>query len=219
MSKRSFGKPTSNKPRPAGARPQHMKLLIVAEGEVSEPQYFEFVKNKLSAFGVNVKCVPGKVDPLKLVEKALDLRADEIAAYGEAGGFDEAWVAVDVDTHETLDKALKLAKKNNVHMAISNPCFELWLLLHLQSHTSHLLSKPMTELWRKASKTTDKSVNAALLEGLFETAEKHARQNRSTHQRNDVRHPADNPSTNVDLLVRKLLDGARKSSDNPELSL
>lgn len=196
-----------------------MKLLIVAEGEVSEPQYFEFVKSELSAFGVNVKCIPGKVDPLKLVRKALVLRDAEISDYGKAGGFDEVWVAMDVDTHETLTAALKLANDEEVHVALSNPCFELWLLLHLKHHAQHTLSKPMTSLWQKESGLGDKSIDSKLLRGRFDEAESRAKGNREMHRRNAKMHPENNPTTNVDILVRKLLDGARQSSNNASLSL
>ena len=219
MAKRSFGKATSNKPRKPGSRPQHIKMLIVTEGEVSEPQYFEYVKAAISSYGVNVKCVSGKSDPLKLVRKAVELRDAELASFGVSGGFDEAWVVVDVDTHPTLEAARTLADSSDIEMAISNPCFELWLLLHLQDHASHLLTSQLTELWQRKSGSSDKRVDSRILSGHFERAEKRAKSNRAMHERDGRLHPADNPSTNVDTLVRKLLEQARASSNNMELRL
>ncbi|WP_158587928.1 RloB family protein [Actinomadura logoneensis] len=43
---------------------------------------------------------------------------------------------VDVDDHTTLETALHLARRNGVHLAVSNPCFEIWLRWHHQNFTS-----------------------------------------------------------------------------------
>jgi RloB-like protein len=43
--------------------------------------------------------------------------------------FDEKWCVVDTDEFD-LDDAARIAAEKSVHLAVSNPCFELWLLLH-----------------------------------------------------------------------------------------
>lgn len=43
------------------------------------------------------------------------------------------WIAIDIDNRSDsqLSEIFKLARSSvNVHVALSNPCFELWLLLH-----------------------------------------------------------------------------------------
>ena len=52
-----------------------------------------------------------------------------------ADEFDEVWCVVDVDDYD-LDSAAALAAKSGVRLAVSNPCFELWLLLHHQDCTT-----------------------------------------------------------------------------------
>ncbi|MER0242846.1 RloB family protein [Streptomyces sp. HSW2009] len=45
------------------------------------------------------------------------------------------WCVVDVEApapHASLDEAIALARRSGVRMALSNPCFELWLLLHIK---------------------------------------------------------------------------------------
>lgn len=51
--------------------------------------------------------------------------------------FDDAWAVCDVDEFET-EKATTEAGRKGVGLAWSNPCFELWLILHLSAQNSHL---------------------------------------------------------------------------------
>jgi hypothetical protein len=44
--------------------------------------------------------------------------------------FEAVWCVCDVDQHATLAAAREMAAKEAVGMAVSNPCFELWCLLH-----------------------------------------------------------------------------------------
>ena len=38
----------------------------------------------------------------------------------------------DVDEHPKIPDARQMATANGIHLAISNPCIELWLLLHFR---------------------------------------------------------------------------------------
>lgn len=72
---------------------------------------------------------------------------------------DELWLVVDKD--QWKDKMLsrvatECAHEVSMHMALSNPCFELWLLLHLENATSLTPEEQM--LWmenRRKSKNAD----------------------------------------------------------------
>jgi hypothetical protein len=44
--------------------------------------------------------------------------------------FDEVWCVLDVDQFD-INEAERRAGRQGVALAVSNPCFELWLLLHL----------------------------------------------------------------------------------------
>ena len=50
--------------------------------------------------------------------------------------FDELWCVFDVDQHEGLAEAISDARNNSINVAVSNPCFELWLVLHLRDKTA-----------------------------------------------------------------------------------
>ncbi|XVU27235.1 RloB family protein [Actinoplanes sp. CA-054009] len=54
-----------------------------------------------------------------------------------ANDFDHAWAVCDVDEFDT-ERAAVEARRKGVGLAWSNPCFELWLILHVAEQTSHL---------------------------------------------------------------------------------
>ena len=43
---------------------------------------------------------------------------------------DEVWAVFDRDEHPKFDEAVSLCESNGLGVARSNPCFELWLILH-----------------------------------------------------------------------------------------
>ena len=72
---------------------------------------------------------------------------------------DELWLVIDKDrwTEAMLSRvATECAQDEYMHMALSNPCIELWLLLHLVDATS--LSPEEQQQWlenRRTSRRTD----------------------------------------------------------------
>ena len=74
------------------------------------------------------------LDPAGLVEYAARLAR-------ETADIDEVWCIVDVDEFD-IQAAVTLAARRGVQLAVSNPCFELWLLLHHEECTAHLDGYP-----------------------------------------------------------------------------
>lgn len=74
--------------------------------------------------------------PFSLVSQARDLkRAADSRAKTEGDEnlrYDEVWCVFDVDEHPKVGEARQMALDNGLRLAMSNPCFELWLLLHLR---------------------------------------------------------------------------------------
>ncbi|MFF9057435.1 RloB family protein [Streptomyces sp. NPDC014882] len=76
---------------------------------------------------VRVKVCPQ--DPVSVVRHAAGERARTSDHY------DHTWCVLDVDDFAHLDEALRLARAERIDIALSNPCFELWLLLHFRAHS------------------------------------------------------------------------------------
>lgn len=130
MSPRSVGRAELG--RPKGVRQERKRLLIVTEGEETEPQYFEGLARFARATGVDVyaaKVIGLGCDPLTLVRQAVRRRADA----GE-DAYHEVWCVCDVDEHDKLPSAIVEARREKINLAITNPCFELWLLWHYRDY-------------------------------------------------------------------------------------
>lgn len=116
-------------------------VLIVCEGEKTEPFYFEEMRVHLDLDSANIK-IDGSCDssPKSVVEYAQELFIKERV---KAGNYDRVFCVFDRDQHVTFDYALDKINSINaelknegyseedVFMAIrSIPAFEYWFLLH-----------------------------------------------------------------------------------------
>ncbi|WP_084734299.1 RloB family protein [Rhodococcus sp. RD6.2] len=52
----------------------------------------------------------------------------------------EVWIVVDRDDHAYLEDALRTALREGIRVAFSNPCFEVWPILHLSDHRAAITS-------------------------------------------------------------------------------
>lgn len=118
--------------RPATREPS-LRVLLVCGSERTESEYFKGLRSHVGARSVSVKVVERPSAPDQVVRYARD--------HCGRDDFDETWCAVDVDRFEVegakVSAAHGLADSAGIRMATSNPCFELWLLLHHEGCTSH----------------------------------------------------------------------------------
>ncbi|MFK5648048.1 RloB family protein [Ornithinimicrobium sp. LYQ121] len=110
-------------------RQERQRLLVVTEGEVTEPQYVQGLLQHFRRSGVTVRSALTKGvgrDPVRVLQHA------ERVAREDPEGFDSVWLLVDVDDHAHLDECLRGAAREGYMTVVSNPCFEIWLLWHFQ---------------------------------------------------------------------------------------
>jgi hypothetical protein len=111
-------------------------ILIVCEGESTEPEYFDGFWRAARNPRVRIFIPAQHGVPKTLVEVAKQLKKDAQddakKQNDENLAFDSIWCVCDVDEHPHLPDAKQMARDNEIHLAISNPCFELWLLLHFR---------------------------------------------------------------------------------------
>jgi len=180
--------------------------LIFCEGEVTEPAYFigwrRFLRNRL----IEITISPEGGDPLRLVQGAIS--AKEIAQRAAKKErdqnllYDEIWCVVDVDNHARLAEARRTAEQHQINLAVSEPCFELWGLLHFQNQTAFIECSAVQDALRRHLPYYEKRLDFDTIQPAYEQARGRAIALGEQHARTDG---GSNPSTNVWQLVDSLL--------------
>ena len=111
--------------RASSLRAVKQTFLIVCEGEVTEPEYF----NSFRLTSANVKAIGKGMNTISLVKEAIAIRDIEKK---RNRNYDQCWVVFDKDDFADSDfnAAIQMAQANGFHVAYSNQAFEFWFLLH-----------------------------------------------------------------------------------------
>lgn len=130
---------TSRRKRPLDRSIPHFRdtrlIIIATEGEKTEKQYFESDLFRNHRVQVRVletedgRSAPQHVlDRLREYVKNVDLQKD-----------DQLWLVVDTDRFperhmKKVFQSVITRRKIRINSGVSNPCFELWLLFHLEDN-------------------------------------------------------------------------------------
>ncbi|HNU99049.1 MAG TPA: RloB family protein [Verrucomicrobiota bacterium] len=103
------------------------RILIVCEGEKTEPNYFRKFSVDIDLVEVDVQGIGANT--LSLVGDAVARRDD---ASREGTPYNQVWCVFDRDVFPAgnFNEAFRLARTNRIRVAYSNQCFELWYFLH-----------------------------------------------------------------------------------------
>ncbi len=116
-------------------------FYIVCEGEVTEPEYFKsfrLTSAKVESYGLGES-------KTRLVESTIDIKENESDDYEFWCVFDMDIVPSDSSQKQDFNNAVHLAEKNDIKVAYSNDCFELWFVLHLKVVEQQFLRKKYYE--------------------------------------------------------------------------
>jgi hypothetical protein len=150
------------------------RILVFCEGENTEPQYIEAFRKWCRNPRVDVEIAKERGVPLTLVHAARERKrhAEKEArkAKDDNVAYDEVWCVSDVDAHPGLPDARQMARDNNIELAISNPCFELWLLLHFRESPGMRHRHDLQGMLRGVVPGYDKHVRFELFKEGYSTA-------------------------------------------------
>lgn len=143
---------------------------------------------------------------MQLVERAKrDLSADRhVRAVNRS--FDEVWCIFDRDDHHRFGEAIQAAATADIPTAVSNPCFELWLILHVTDQTAHISTSMAQALAEQLNLVDGKNLATANLDTLRSScleAKHRALELDKMHERNGSP-PRSNPSSGVWRIVDRL---------------
>ena len=185
-----------------------LRLLIVCEGRVTEPRYFRALRHEYRNSLVQIDILPEGGVPKSLVEYALERVA---VARREARrnrdpylNYDEVWCVFDVDNHPNLAEARQQASDNGLKVAISNPCFELWLLLHFRDQRAQQGRHYIQACCREHMPEYEKEIPYGTIQPSYKLAVDRAIALDKWQQ--EQSRPGGNPSTGVYKLTERIAE-------------
>lgn len=193
--------------RKKAKRSSFEKVLIVCEGEKTEPNYFKELKDYYQLNTANV-VVDGNCgsDPWSVYQHAQRLVN---MAKVDNDPYDKIFCVFDKDKHTSYQKTITaIFSKKNFTAINSVPCFEYWLLLHFvstnkpfsASGNKSICDKINEELKRKGRLPDYQKGALGIFEKLISklgTAKTNAQRALIDSESNKT----DNPSTYVHILV------------------
>lgn len=202
------GRRVSNLKRHGPRREPKRRFVLFCEGRNTEPAYFKAIKRACSDTLIAVEIVPAVGVPMTIAEKAAKKAQTRRRHRGGRDSFEEGdqiWAMFDRDEHPRFKEAVRLCEQHDVEVARSDPCFELWLILHEQDY-----DRPCDrhEAQRKFERQPEYDCDALVRQ--VEQAERRAEAQLRRREKEGA--PHGNPSTTVFRLTRAIRDadeGAR----------
>ncbi|HEY9674425.1 MAG TPA: RloB family protein [Waterburya sp.] len=205
-------------PRKLNRRPPRRdivrKIVIACEGSKTEPGYFESIRKELRLQTLQIVVLrhQGQTDPRSIIERVIEERQEMKRNQAWTDG-DSAWAVFDGDEHieqspTNWKSSIALAKKQKIQLAITNPCFELWYLIHFQDHFSQIPRNRVINLLEKHISNYDKSMclYPKPLKPLTEKAIQRAERIAAQIQRNELNEHSNPCCTGLPKLVQSLLN-------------
>lgn len=214
---------TALRGRRAPVREPKRQFVLFCEGRKDEPDYFRAIRRACQSTLIDMEVVPGPGVPMTVAERA----ADRAQKHGLAprrrkpkDSFeksDQVWAVFDRDVHPRFDDAVKLCERNGVRVARSNPCFELWLILHEGDYDGYRSRHDVQGDWKSLRLEYGRgSTGTPNYDSLVQRVEDAERRAETLLQRRDEEgKPHGNPSTTAGRLTRAIreADAAARPRD------
>ena len=188
------------------------RFILFCEGENTETEYFKAISRTCSKTLIAVETHGGVGVPYTIAEKAVE-RAKALGLATKSRRKkdsyekrDQVWAIFDRDVHPRFKEAVMKCEEQNVGVGRSNPCFELWLILHEQDYNRpedrHAMQKRLAHLRPEYDPDGSKTPDCDDLVKRVEAAEQ--RGERGLQNRETGGDPYGNPSTTVGRLTRAI---------------
>ncbi len=207
--------PPSLRRRRAVREPKRL-FTIVCEGKNTEPDYFRALRATFRNTLVDLVIESAAGVPMTIARRSVDLTRQSGAARRQRGRVDsyeekdEIWAVFDRDQHPNFDEAVGLCEAKGVGVARSNPCFEVWLILHQTDFDRpdgrHAVQAHFESLCPEYDVAKGKRPDCARLIGQIEDAERRAE--RQLAAREAEGRPFGPPSTTVFKLTQAIRHAA-----------
>jgi hypothetical protein len=181
-------------------RRETIPILYISTEGTTEERYFNMLKSRYA--GYSIKIIESKTKNATGVVKNCINRMSQSDDTADRG---IAIFDVDENTVDEMEKAFKLAKENRIMVAISNPFFEVWLLMHYQTVPERYMKE---DVYKKLLEHLPSYTKTGDLEGIRQNiAEAVSRGYSKYGECGCELVPARCPSTNLHCVVKRIMDG------------
>lgn len=197
----------SRSPREIGpfSSDDRRRIVVFTEGEKTEVSYLEYwAKLNKDTTDVDIKGKHGV--PWSLVRWAAATRRQDRHDLRRREDNTEYWCVFDVNSHSKVPDSIEMARANNIKVAVSNPCIELWFILHYEDLWAYIERGDAQSRCKQLLRWHKKALPGEVLEKLvdrYEDARIRARRLDQKHQ-GDGRPPRSNPSSEIWKLVDRI---------------
>ena len=164
--------------RPSGRRPRRGQtsrterrvIRVLTEGKITEPSYLTAWARRYR-HSVRLNLPESGMAPETLVDHATQhMRRRRRSRRGDQD-FDEIWCVFDIDQHPNVPTSLHNARQSGIEVAVSNPCMELWLVLHAEDQTAHINRRNVQRRASELQLTFGKGIPDSAWSTLFDEFE------------------------------------------------
>ena len=201
MTNARTGKP--RRPRPS--RPKLRAFSVFVEG-LTEEDYLQRWRVPLQG-RASMTIKGGLTSSITLIDRAIRQRREDLFLQrkGRGSAADEYWCVFDIE--DNLPRALPIIEKaiaNGFNVAVTNPCIELWILLHFVDQRASLCAPAAEGL--AATYMTVKRLSIEQGRRLMETTGAAVSRARAldTMHRDNGSLPRSNPSSSMPQLIAAL---------------
>ena len=180
------------------------RILIVCEGEKTEPLYFRSYPIRKGEIQVEIEGI-GR-NTLSLVNKAVELKSEAIK---NKKPYNQVWCIFDKDDFPAynFDNAIHKAMANNLRLGFSNEAFELWFLLHFEYYNNPISRKDYQAILSKLLGKRYEKNDPEIYKRIYKNQEKaleNANKLYETKILEGLPFSKCNPITSVHFLVEEL---------------
>ena len=198
--------PSGRRPR-RGHTPRRERrvIRILTEGKITELSYLTAWARHYR-HSVSLSLPASGMAPETLVDHATQHMRRRRRSRRGYQDYDEIWCVFDIDQHPNVPTAIHNARQSGIEVAVSNPCIELWLVLHVDDQTAYIDRRNIQRRANELQLTSGKRIPDSAWNKLFdefETARHRARALDQRHAGNGSP-PRSNPSTDIWRLVDRI---------------
>ncbi len=191
--------------RKPAVRSPAARIVVATEGKATEPEYLKAFNRIYENPSVRIVLIPVGGDPRTVVERAIEEK--EESKHDPLAKHDTYWAMFDRDSHPRYEEARDLARGNNILLATSNPCFELWGVFHYQEQNApidrHQCQRKLEKLCPDYNSSGGKTFSdRQMIEQRYLKAIE--RSGDSLQRRENEGSPGGNPSTTVHELTESI---------------